>query len=217
MHTDLPRPTVNSCDYRDTHSLCHLAKQFWQTATPKSQYRNTNNKALWQKPSWSQMQLHHYHWYRQFDVKPHLGNGTLCRHATCEDVAQDFICLICGYQNPHPSNFTDLTTPSIPSAGFHHLYNAHNKRRQWAAFIFIYIYIYIYIYIEHTECYGKHILTYKIIKIYTMRHDTVCHIYNSHFYIHKNRNQPAHTHTHTHTHTHLYTKNSTIIIHTTHL
>jgi len=50
----------------------------------------------------------------------------------------------------HPSNFTDLTTPSIHSAGFHHLYNAHNKWRQWAAFIYmcVCIYIYIYIYIE---------------------------------------------------------------------
>jgi len=99
-------------------------------ATTKSQFRNAGKKAPWQQ------QLHHCHWYWQFDVKSHLRNVTFCRHATCEDAAQDFICLPCEYQNPEPSTFTDLTTPSIPSAGFHHLYNAHNKWRQWAAFIY---------------------------------------------------------------------------------
>jgi hypothetical protein len=140
MHADLPRPTVSFCDYRDTHSLCHLAEMFWQMATPKSQFRNAGKKAPCQQTSWWQQQLQHCHCYWQFYVKPHLRNSIFSRHAACVDVAQNFICLTYETKTPHPSTSTDLTTPSIPSAGFHHLYNTHNKWKQCAAFIFIYIY-----------------------------------------------------------------------------
>jgi hypothetical protein len=95
-HADLPRPTVSFCNYHDTHSLCHLAKMFWQMATAKSQFRNAGKKAPWQQTSWWQQQLQHCHWYQQFYVKPHMRNGTLSRQATCDDVAQNFICLTCG-------------------------------------------------------------------------------------------------------------------------